>query len=272
MMHILEQICADKRRHVEHCKKRRPLSEVAAAAKSAAPPRRFADRLGQAVNAGGYGLIAEIKRGSPSKGLIRADFNPAGLAKSLEAGGATCLSVLTDAPYFQGSNDFLLRARAASGLPALRKDFMLDPYQILESRALGADCVLLIMAILDDAQAAELEKAASEFSLDVLVEVHDESELERALKLNARLIGVNNRNLDTFDTDLSVTERLAPLVPADRILVSESGLSGADDLARMSGCGANCFLVGESLMRQDDVEEAVRNLLSPPRLDLKAAG
>ncbi len=272
MSHILTQICADKADHVGRCKERRTLGGISAAAKTMAPPRGFADSLDRAVSGGGYGLIAEIKRGSPSKGLIRADFDPAGLAQALEAGGATCLSVLTDAPYFQGSNDFLVRARAASSLPALRKDFMIDPYQIVESRALGADCVLLIMAVLDDSLAAELLNTTHEFGMDAMIEVHDEAELERALKINGRLIGVNNRDLNTFETDLAVSERLAPLVPPGHTLVSESGLSKSEDLARLSKRRVNCFLIGEALMRQQDVETATRRLLAQPRPVPQAVG
>jgi len=262
---ILVRICADKRRHVEACKKRRTLGSLTDAARRASPPRGFADRLAEATGRGDYGLIAEIKRASPSKGMIRADFSPLAHAKSYENGGATCLSVLTDVPYFHGADEFLVAARAATALPVLRKDFMLDPYQIVESRALGADCVLLIMAALDDVQARELEFVAAEFRMDVLVEVHDDAELERALTLNARLIGINNRNLKTLEVDLATTERLAPRVPEGRVVVSESGLHSPEDLARMSRCGAHCFLVGESLMAQDDIEAATRALLGGTR-------
>lgn len=263
MSDVLARICADKREHILACKKRRPLSAVADAAKDATPPRGFHKRLVATVDGGGYGLIAEIKRASPSKGLIRGDFSPAALARAYEAGGASCLSVLTDVPYFQGADEYLVVARANVDLPALRKDFMLDPYQIVESRALGADCVLLIMAALDDAQARELEYAAFEFGMDVLVEVHNEQEFERALNLKTPLLGINNRNLKTLEVDLGVTERLAALAPEDRTLVCESGLYTPDDLARMSRTGVNCFLVGESLMRQDDVAAATRALLAP---------
>ncbi len=262
MNDILARICADKRHHVARCKSRKPLDAVTRDAAAAEPVRGFAERL--ADTGGEYGLIAEIKRASPSGGLIREDFDPADLARAYERGGATCLSVLTDTPYFQGEDEFLLAARAAVGLPVLRKDFMLDPYQIIESRALGADCVLLIIAALEDEQARELEKTARELAMDVLVEVHNALEMDRALKLEARLIGINNRYLKTLDVDLSVTETLAPLVPDDRTVVSESGLKTPADLDRMARAGATCFLIGEQLMRQDDVESATRALLAGP--------
>jgi indole-3-glycerol phosphate synthase len=264
MSDTLARINADKRRQVESRKAARPLGEIEAAARSAPPPRGFADRLAGAVAAGRYGLIAEIKKASPSKGLIRADFDPATLAKAYRDGGATCLSVLTDEPYFQGKDEYLQAARAAVDLPVLRKDFMIDPYQIAESRALGADCVLLIMAALGDGLAAELHAAAARWGMDVLVEVHDEEELARALKLPARLMGINNRNLKTLTVDLAVTERLAPRVPKDRLLVAESGLGGHADLARLHRAGASAFLVGESLMREADVAGATRRLLEQP--------
>lgn len=263
MSDVLTQICEDKRAHVATCKQNRPLADVEAAAKKASPPRGFIARLRGAVERGGYGLIAEIKKASPSKGLIREDFDAAALARAYQAGGATCLSVLTDVPYFQGSDSDLIEARASAELPVLRKDFMVDPYQIVGARALGADCVLLIMAALEDAEAAELEAVAVDYGLDVLVEVHNADELTRALDLNSPLIGINNRDLKTFDVDLSVTEGLLNDIPEDHLIVSESGLSTPDDLARLSKSGVNCFLIGEALMRNADVEAATRDLLSP---------
>ncbi len=261
MSDVLTLICEHKRDHVAARKQSHPLDRVEAAAREAAAPRGFSASLKSAVDAGGYGLIAEIKRASPSKGLIREDFDPAALARAYEAGGAACLSVLTDV-HFEGNDADLIHAWSAVDLPVLRKDFIIDPYQIAETRALGADCVLLIMAALTDAQAEELEATAVDFGLDVLLEVHDRDELARALKLKSPLIGINNRNLKTFDVDLSVTESLVDPIPADKTVVSESGISTPEDLARLSKAGVNCFLVGESLMREDDVEAATRALLA----------
>ena len=265
MSDVLTRINDDKRALVAARKAARPLSEVEAAARAANetnPPRGFIRALGAAVEAGRYGLIAEIKKASPSKGLIRADFDPPTLARAYKAGGATCLSVLTDEPYFQGRDEYLVAVRAAVDLPVLRKDFMLDAYQVAEARALGADCILLIMAALDDSQAAELADAARHYGMDVLVEVHDRPELDRALTIDLPLVGVNNRNLKTLSIDLATTEELAPHVPPGRMLVAESGLYSPADLTRMAAVGASCFLVGESLMRQDDVTAATRALLA----------
>ena len=264
MSSVLEKICADKLEHVAAMRARRDIGSVERAAKAASAPRGFARHL-KAASVGGYGLIAELKKASPSKGLIRDDFDPPQLAKAYAAGGAACLSVLTDEPYFQGADDYLAAARAAVDLPVLRKDFMLQPYQIIESRALGADCILLIMAALEDGQAAELAAVAGDWGMDVLAEVHDAAELERALRLDTELIGVNNRNLKTLEVDIAMTEALAPDVPDGRVLISESGLYATADLDRMAVVGARCFLVGESLMRQDDVEAATRNLLARER-------
>lgn len=262
MTDVLSEICEVKRSFVAECRSNISMSELEHRAKAAGPVRGFGDALRNAMADGQYGLIAEIKKASPSRGVIRADFAPAALARAYQRGGASCLSVLTDTPYFQGADDYLIEARNAVELPVLRKDFMVDPYQIVESRALGADCILLIMAALSGGQARELEAVAVEHGLDVLIEVHDRAELGRALLLDSPLIGVNNRNLKDLSVDIARSEDILPHCPDDRIAVSESGLYSADDLKRMANAGARCFLIGESLMRQDDVESATRMLLS----------
>ncbi|MGE4350835.1 MAG: indole-3-glycerol phosphate synthase TrpC [Bdellovibrionales bacterium] len=261
MADMLQEICEAKRHHVAKQKSIYSFADLDAMARSLSAPRPFAQALKNRVAEGGIGLICEIKKASPSAGLIRKDFDPVSLATTYEAAGATCLSVLTDEPYFQGHNEYLRLARTATHLPVLRKDFIVDLWQVVESRAIGADCILLIMAALSDPQVQELHEVAVNYRMDVIVEVHDETELKRALNLPNGFIGINNRNLKTLETDLAVTERLAPLVPPERSLICESGVKTAADVTRMRQAGVQCFLVGESLMRQSDVFIATQSLL-----------
>lgn len=262
MTTLLQQICADKRLHIAASKTHISLGELEHKANAVAPPLDFVGALRAASKANGFGLIAEIKRGSPSRGIIRENFDPASHAKAYEAGGATCLSVLTDIPYFHGEDSHLLAVRGSCSLPILRKDFMLDPYQVIEARAMGADCILIVMAAVSDNEAAELETTAHALGMAVLIETHTESEVERALThLQSPLIGINNRDLHTFETDLKTTESLAPLIPDDRIIVCESGISTHGDIQRMADVRARCFLVGESLLTQEDLTTATEKLL-----------
>ncbi len=261
MSDTLKKICNDKRRDTARRKKLHAEAKLMFLAKEASPVRGFISALENSVRIKKNALIAEIKKASPSKGVIREDFDPRELARAYEVGGAACLSVLTDEPYFEGKDEDLEQARGEVRIPVLRKDFMLDPYQIIESRTIGADCILLIVAALQKNQAQELEAAAMEFKMDVLVEIHNEWELETAMELKTRLIGINNRDLKTLKVDLKTSEKLAPRIPKEKLIVCESGISNHEDIKRMNKAGINIFLVGESLMKQDDVEGATRKLL-----------